>query len=76
MDTIGSRLRWARERRVLTQRQLAEQASVQEVTVSRIENGHYGPPKASTLQRLAAALEVDPAWLRFGDEEQEEKIAA
>jgi len=46
------------------------------VTVSRIENGHYGPPKASTLQRLAAALEVDPAWLRFGDEEQEEKIAA
>jgi len=69
MVTVGERLRLARERRVLTQADLAERAKVTVVAISRIENGHLdGPPRQSTVRRLARALKVDPAWLLFGEQ--------
>ncbi len=68
MVTVGERLRLARERRVLTQADLATKAKVTVVAISRIENGRLdGTPRQSTVRRLARALKVDPAWLLFGE---------
>jgi transcriptional regulator with XRE-family HTH domain len=76
MDTIGTRLRDARERRFLTQDELAEAAGVQVVTISRIENDRQlGKPRLTTIRKLAAALEIDPGWIMFG-EIGEGKLAA
>ncbi len=64
-------LRACRERALLTQAELAEQAGVSEVTISRLENGHY-EARFSTVRKLAAALGVAPAALM----EQEGERAA
>lgn len=45
---------------------LAERAGVPASTVTRIEGGLTAPTEA-TLVKLAAALGVSPAWLRYGD---------
>lgn len=69
---IGQRLRASRERKVWTQANLAREAGVPVVTISRIENGRYaGRPRQSTIRKLAQALNVEPAWLMFGEEERE-----
>jgi transcriptional regulator with XRE-family HTH domain len=75
-DTLGSRVRTTRMRRVLDQQRLAELAGVSNVTVSRIENGYYAHPRMATVRKLAIALDVDPAWLMYGDEDRLEKTAA
>ena len=76
MDTIGKRLRDARERRFLTQDELAEVSGIQKVTISRIENDRQiSKPRLATVRKLAYALEVDPGWIMFG-EVAEGKLAA
>lgn len=56
-------VRYARRRAGLSQRALAEKASVPQSTIGRIESGATDP-RASTLDRLLAAcgfdLEVEP----------------
>jgi len=59
---LGRNLRSARERRDLTQEQVAERSGVHATEVSRIEAGKRDP-KVSTLERLAAAVEVSPGEL-------------
>jgi transcriptional regulator with XRE-family HTH domain len=59
---LGTNLRQARERLGLTQEQVAERSGVHATEVSRIEAGKRDP-KVTTLQRLAAALEVPPGRL-------------
>jgi transcriptional regulator with XRE-family HTH domain len=59
---LGRNLRRARERRDLTQEQVAERSGVHATEVSRIEAGKRDP-KVSTLERLAAAVEVAPSEL-------------
>ena len=79
MDTLGQRLETARRRRVMTQAELSQAAGVALITVTRLENDvGSGNPRPETVRRLARALEVDPAWLLFGDEpfEGQEKAAA
>ncbi len=67
MDSIGKRVQAARGRRVWTQEDLAREAGVPVVTISRIENDRYEErPRQSTIRKLANALSVDPAWLVFG----------
>jgi len=75
METVGERLRWARERQLLTQEALAARAGVLDVTISRTENGHT-TPTVGTLRKLADALGVDPVWLRFGEGEPWGEAAA
>lgn len=65
-DTIGAahvvrltRLRLVRERRALTQQELAEKAGVHRITIARIETG-VDEPRPPTTRKLAAALEVEP----------------
>jgi transcriptional regulator with XRE-family HTH domain len=55
-------LRAARLRAVLTQAQLAARAGVSVFTVSRLERGER-PATIPTVQRLAAALGVEPGVL-------------
>ena len=57
-----SRLRALRERRVLTQQELAQKAGITRATLSRLEGGADNP-YPSTIRKLAAALEVDPQAL-------------
>lgn len=77
MEGTGARLREARLRKVWTQVELSAESGVPIVTISRIENGHVeGAPRQSTLRKLAGALDVEPAWLLFGEVDWEGKDAA
>jgi transcriptional regulator with XRE-family HTH domain len=76
METVGARLKRARLRRVISQADLAERSGVREVTISRIENDRYGPPRLGTIRKLADALRVDAFWLATGEGDSEGKIAA
>jgi len=59
---IGTQLRAARERALLTQRELAGRADLQPLTISRIETDKV-EPRYSTIRKLAKALGVDPSEL-------------
>ncbi len=74
MDTLGQRLKFTRSRVVMTQAELAQAAGVALITVNRLENNAIDNPRPDTVRKLARALDVDPAWLLFGEEEG--KIAA
>jgi transcriptional regulator with XRE-family HTH domain len=70
MDSIGARLRIARQRRFLTQEELAKASGVQVVTISRIENDRQeSQPRLSTIRKLATALGIEAEWIMFGDED-------
>ena len=75
MQTIGERLRWARDRKVWTLADLVTASGVTKAAISRIENGHHRP-RQGTIRTLAAALDVDAAWLMLGDQEEAGKVAA
>jgi transcriptional regulator with XRE-family HTH domain len=62
MVSIGARIRDARRRRVLTQKELAELAGLPRVTLVRIETDRQ-QPRPSTLRRLAKALGLKPQEL-------------
>jgi transcriptional regulator with XRE-family HTH domain len=59
-------LRHWRERKVLTQRELAAQSGVGLATIVRIEHGQ--PARVTTIRRLAAALGIAPEQLVTGGE--------
>lgn len=62
---IGERLKQTRQTLGLTQQQLASQAGTNQAVIQKIENGHSLRPRV--LVDLAVALDVNPAWLQFGD---------
>ncbi len=59
---LGTNLLAARKRLGLTQEEVAERSGVHATEVSRIEAGKRDP-KVSTLERLAAAVELTPGRL-------------
>jgi transcriptional regulator with XRE-family HTH domain len=61
------RLRYWRQRRALTQQQLAGAAGVSARAISRLESDPARPAEATTHARLARALRVDPAELMASD---------
>ncbi len=63
MTTLGELLREARLESRLTQEQLAATAGLTTASVSRIEGGKNTSPRLTTLQALAAALDVDVSSL-------------
>ena len=60
-----SRLSAIRERKALTQDELAELAGISRQTVVKIEGGQE--PRPPTIRKLAAALGVDPPDLMDPD---------
>ena len=67
MEVNVERLRKLRRMRVLTLRELEEESGVSYNTIWRLENG-YRQARPSTIRKLAAALEVDPAELVVAEE--------
>ncbi len=62
MGDLGKNLHAARKKLGLTQEEVAERSGVQAGEISRIERGKRDP-RVSTLERLAAAVEVPPGRL-------------
>jgi transcriptional regulator with XRE-family HTH domain len=56
------KLRSARERRFLTQQQLADKAGTSKANISRLETGDQNA-RMATIVRLAEALGIEPAEL-------------
>jgi transcriptional regulator with XRE-family HTH domain len=69
VDTLGKRIEDTRRRRVLTQAELARDAGVALITVTRLEGDKIENPRPDTVRKLARVLAVDPAWLLFGDDD-------
>lgn len=63
----GAKIRALRERRVLSQMDLAKQAGVSDRTIRDIERGKYVDARPSTIRKLAAALAVEPSELLSND---------
>lgn len=61
LETLGGRLKAAREHAGLTQVQLAEAAGVNQSDITKLENGKRQGTAA--LARIAAAVKADPLWL-------------
>jgi transcriptional regulator with XRE-family HTH domain len=64
---VKVRLREVRERKLLTQQELADRSGLTQTTISAIEVGKH-EPRISTIRRLAAALGVEPEELVVGQE--------
>ncbi len=54
-----SRLKALRERKALTQQELAEKAGLSRLTITRLE-GSDGQPHPTTVRKIADALAVEP----------------
>ena len=65
-ETLGQRLRALRRRKGWTQEKLAVQAGTNQAVIQKIENGKSLRPRK--IDEIAAVLDVNPAWLMFGDE--------
>ena len=61
-ERMAKRLKTLRERRGMTQEQLAEKSGVSRTYLARLETGRQDPT-LSTLEKLATALKVDVAKL-------------
>ncbi len=62
---IGSCIGELRQPKNLTQNQLGTRSGSDPSMIQKIENGHSLRPR--NIMELAAVLEVNPAWLMFGD---------
>jgi transcriptional regulator with XRE-family HTH domain len=65
---IGDRLREARKRRGLTQRELARLSGLSVSLVRKLEQGDYGDVRLETVHRLAVVLRVATSALASRDE--------
>ena len=65
MDSLGARLRRKRREKGWTQEQLAIKAGTNQAVIQKIENGKSLRPRK--INEIAGVLEVNPAWLMFGD---------
>ncbi|HZB08398.1 MAG TPA: helix-turn-helix transcriptional regulator [Rubrobacter sp.] len=59
----GHKVRAARERRFLSQRELADRAGINHNTIWRIEGVGSAEVHPRTIRKIAEALSVDPASL-------------
>jgi transcriptional regulator with XRE-family HTH domain len=75
-QTIAQRLRAARERKNLSQSDLSERAGLSRKTCTAIESGSADRDVyVATIEKLAQVLDVSPAWLAFGQDDSEYRIA-
>lgn len=65
-EKVILKLKDIREKRMMTQLDLAMKSGVTPAQISRLEN-HPSNPRVSTLKRLAAALGVEPQELFVRD---------
>lgn len=65
LETLASRMRWARGNNGMTQDELAKAAKTSQSQINSIERGEVTRPR--NIADLAKALNVSPAWLQFGE---------
>lgn len=70
MDDVGKRLTWVRETTGLSSREIDRLAGLTENHSRAIELNVRNHAQLSTIERIAQALNVQPAWLAFGDGER------
>ncbi len=70
-EHIGVRLRTARRDKGLTQERLAQKAGTNQAVIQKIENGKSLRPRQ--IMQIAEVLDVNPAWLQFGEPWAERK---
>jgi transcriptional regulator with XRE-family HTH domain len=58
MEVDGAKLRWIRQRRGLSMRELGKKATVHPVTIGKLEKGRR-PAQLETVRKRAGALEVE-----------------
>jgi transcriptional regulator with XRE-family HTH domain len=63
MNTLGERLSAVRERRGLTQGEVARRAHLPQQAISRLERGDRSHVRSDVLARLAIALETSADFL-------------
>lgn len=64
--TIGERIAAARKEAGLTQAELGKKLGVTQQMITQIEKGRRNP-KTETICKIAEALDVSSAWLRYGN---------
>lgn len=72
--TLGERIRAVRERRKLTQQQLAQLVEVRSTTISEIERSVYKEIGSNLLRKLARALDTSADYLLGTWEEQDSEL--
>lgn len=65
-ESLGTRIRQVREELGMTQKQLAALCHYTENAVIHFESDRVRQP--NRIHSIAVALNVNPAWLAFGDE--------
>ena len=73
-ETLGQRIKQAREAKGLMQKQLGTRVGKSESAVSQWENGGIREIKGPTLHKLANALGVSIDWLLSGETEDHAHI--
>ena len=73
-ETLGQRIRQAREAKGLMQKQLGSLVGKSESAVSQWENGGIREIKGATLGKLASELGVSIDWLLSGEVEDHTRI--
>lgn len=66
LDTVGARLRWLRDSLGLSAREVDRLAGLHSGHTWVIERAEICRAQVNTLEAIANALRVDPAWLVFG----------
>jgi len=64
-EYIGERLRLVRREKGLTQAELGDMSGTNQAVIQKIENGNSLRPRQ--IMKIAEILEINPAWLQFGD---------
>lgn len=64
LDTLGARLRWARERRKMTQQAAAKAVGLRQPTLSALENNDS--KGTASLIEFSQTYGVDARWLKTG----------
>lgn len=68
LPPVARRVKELRDRKFLTQEQLSAAAGVPAATLKDIERGAVTRPRNKTITALAAALDVSPQHLLFGED--------
>lgn len=66
MKTFAERLAWARTQRGYSRAGLDELANLSAGHTAKLERGGRDEPSATTVGKLAEALDVDMKWLAMG----------
>lgn len=66
METIGDRIKYAREKKGISQKQLATKVGLSQPSLAYIESGITKIPRK--IQSIADALDVSKEWLLVGGE--------